>query len=312
MHPKKASLSKIILPLLGLLLLIAVGSTGYLFYKTEQLQAEVLMLQEERNFFLLATASSTEQLALKEAEITKLGDMLELTEEEREDIERDLKREKNKNEEFEDQIKEIAGTVGILDKLSKTDEELLQKYSKVYFLNENFRPDKLTKIDSEYVQEGRRDQYFHTSAWPYLEEMIQDAKDDGIDLKVTSAFRSFEEQAELKGQYTIQYGSGANAFSADQGYSEHQLGTTLDLTTPSVGGPYTSFENTEAFAWLQKNAYKYGFILSYPQGNGFYVYEPWHWRFVGTKLADFMKDEGVTFYDLDQRVINEYLVNIFD
>jgi zinc D-Ala-D-Ala carboxypeptidase len=142
--------------------------------------------------------------------------------------------------------------------------------------------------------------------------MLDDAAEDGIDLKVVSAYRSFDEQDDLKGQYTQLYGSGANTFSADQGYSEHQLGTTLDLTTPTIGGAYTSFATTEAFAWLRANAYKYGFILSYPENNTFYVYEPWHWRFVGEDLARDLHRADAHFYDWDQRKIDEYLISIFD
>jgi D-alanyl-D-alanine carboxypeptidase len=86
----------------------------------------------------------------------------------------------------------------------------------------------------------------------------------------------------LKSQYRVTYGAGtANSFSADQGYSEHQLGTTVDFTTPKVGGTLTGFDKTDSYKWLQNNAYKYGFILSYPSSNGYYIFEPWHWRFVG-------------------------------
>lgn len=264
----------------------------------ENSQSRVLELESE-----LSSANST--IALLNEEITEL-------EEELDDTESDLRREKNRNEEFAEQIEEISGTVGVLDKLSKTDEELLQKYSKTYFLNENFVPMKLSQIDSEYAQAGKKDQYFHGDAIRFLYDMIDEAAEDGIDLKVVSAFRSFEEQAQLKGQYTQVYGSGANTFSADQGYSEHQLGTTVDLTDPTTGGTYTSFADTPAYAWLTKNAYRFGFILSYPKDNGFYVYEPWHWRFVGRDLARDLKDDPLGFYEWDQRKIDEYLVTIFD
>jgi D-alanyl-D-alanine carboxypeptidase len=270
------------------------------------------MLQEERNYFLLETASSSNQLSTRATELEQLQEQLALTEDMLDEATDELRREQNKNEEFADQIQDISRTVGVLDKLSKTDRELLQKYSKVYFLNENFRPEKLTAIPEEYILGGREQQFFHTSAWPFLEDLLEDAREDGIDLRVVSAFRSFETQAELKQQYTVQYGSGANTFSADQGYSEHQLGTAVDFTTPEVGGVYASFADTDAYAWLQKHAHRYGFILSYPQGNEYYIYEPWHWRFVGRDLADHLRDENLTFYDMDQREINEYLVSIFD
>jgi hypothetical protein len=63
---------------------------------------------------------------------------------------------------------------------------------------------------------------------------------------------------------------------------------------------------------MQKNAYKYGFVLSYPKGNVYYVFEPWHWRFVGEKLAADLNKSGDYFYDWDQRKIDTYLVNVFD
>ncbi len=291
------------------LCILLVAVLAYLTYENFRLKKQLDDLSATHE---MLSASSTEALAFKETEVTQLAELLEITTEERDDLERDLRREQDRNDDFENQIEEIAGTVGVLDKLSKTDRELLQKYSRVYFLNENYRPGRLTEIPTEYVLSGRQTQFFHTEAWPYLRRMLEDAEDDGIDLKVTSAFRSFEEQAELKGQYTQTYGSGANAFSADQGYSEHQLGTTADLTTPAIGGPYNSFAQTEAYRWLLENAHTYGFILSYPEGNIHYVYEPWHWRFVGTELAEHMHDEGINFYDMDQREINEYLVSIFD
>ena len=109
------------------------------------------------------------------------------------------------------------------------------------------------------------------------------------------------------------YGAGtANSFSADQGYSEHQLGTTVDMITSGLGGVLDGFDTTKAYQWMLSNAYKYGFILSYPKNNNYYVYEPWHWRFVGIKFAKYLHDQKLNFYDLEQRTIDSYLVSIFD
>lgn len=220
--------------------------------------------------------------------------------------------EQNKNALFEEQIKEIAGTVGVLEKLSKTDPELLQKYSKIYFLNENYRPETLTQISPEYVLNGK-EQWIHAKVWPFLEKLLKDAKKNGGDLLIVSSFRTFDEQASVKESHVIIYGAGtANQFSAEQGYSEHQLGTTVDFTTPEIGSNYSGIKNTESYEWLESNAYRYGFILSYPEINDYYIYEPWHWRFVGAELATKLHQEGKYFYDLDQREIDEYLVSIFD
>lgn len=307
----------LILKLLGATIFILILSlTVYLFLQNKQQAEKISSLLEDRNYFLLESASTTkafmQEKELASSTIAELSQRLALTNDELNDIESDLRREKNKNDDFEDQIDKISGTIVRLDKLSKTDKELLQKYSRAYFLNENFIPMKLKQIPDKYVLTGKKDQYFHGDAIDFLTHMLDAAARDGVDVKIISAYRSFDEQADVKGQFTQVYGTGSNAFSADQGYSEHQLGTTLDLTDKATGGTYDSFAQTEAFTWLEKNGYKYGFILSYPEGNSFYQYEPWHWRFVGKDLADDLRRKNATFYDWDQRKIDEYLVKIFD
>src|SRR5262249_35620771 len=145
----------------------------------------------------------------------------------------------------------------------------------------------------------------HKQVWPHLEDLFEAAEDDGVNLRAASSYRSFDTQAILKGSYTVHYGTGANAFSADQGYSEHQLGTTLDFTTKEIGANWSSaFEGSDGYEWLIKNAYKFGFVISYPKGNTYYIYEPWHWRYVGEGLAKDLHDDGKSFYDLDQRTID--------
>lgn len=224
----------------------------------------------------------------------------------------ELQKERAKNGVFETQIGEIFGTVGKLDKLSKTDKELLQKYSKVYFLNEHYVPESLTLIPKDSLYESNKEVWAHTKVLPYLESLLNAAKNDGLDVKIISAYRSFSEQSSLKGAYTVSYGSGANTFSADQGFSEHQLGTTFDFTNSTVGATFSGFSKTAEYKWLLQNAYKYGFILSYPEDNKYYQYEPWHWRFVGKSLSKRLYEERQNFYDLEQRTIDNYLINIFD
>jgi D-alanyl-D-alanine carboxypeptidase len=301
---------------LGAGALLLAGSAIYLYIQSQSQAKTITVLTAEKEQLFSENASTTQTLLLEQSSasstIAELTARLAALTEELEDVEDDLRQEKNKNDDFEDQIKEISGTVGILDKLSKTDEELLQKYSRTYFLNENFIPMKLEQIDQDYVLTGKKDQYFHGDAVDFLTDMIDDAKDDGLDLKIVSAYRSFDEQEDIKGQFTQVYGTGSNTFSADQGYSEHQLGTTVDLTNPTVGGAYMSFKDTAEYEWLLTHAHRYGFILSYPEGNTFYIYEPWHWRFVGVDLAGDLHRENATFYDWDQRKIDEYLVSIFD
>ena len=210
------------------------------------------------------------------------------------------------------QLNSLSTTVSSLSKLASIDPELLEKYSKVFFLSDNYVPAKLSNIDPSYVY-GTKTLQFESDALPFLTAMIDASRASGADLSVISAYRSFGTQALLKSSYAVTYGKGtANAFSADQGYSEHQLGTAVDLTTNTVKDSFVGFEKTPANTWLTANAYKYGFILSYPSGNGYYVYEPWHWRFVGVKLATMLHAENESFYTLDQRTINAYLISLFD
>ncbi len=213
---------------------------------------------------------------------------------------------------FQGQISSITSTVGTLEKLATTDEELLAKYSKIYFLNENYVPKSLTPVASKYVSPGATNYQIHAQVWPFLERLLNDANADGQHLLVASAYRSFATQSSLKASYKVTYGSGANTFSADQGYSEHQLGTALDFTTEHLGANFNSFASESAYKWLLDNAHKYGFIISYPAGNKYYTYEPWHWRFVGVLLATRLHDDHLNFYDFNQRDIDQYLVKLFD
>lgn len=245
--------------------------------------------------------------------LASLEEKLNITSQASVELFQKIQEQQNLSADFADTIDDIAGTVGTLEKLSKTDKELLQKYSRVYFLSDNYVPIRLKTIAQEYTTDSTKVFQFHSSALNYLENMIEKAEANQITLKVTSAYRSFGAQSALKAGYLVTYGSGSNQFSADQGYSEHQLGTAVDLVTDIPNTNLTTtFENTPAFVWLTKNAHKYGFVLSYPKNNPYYQYEPWHWRFVGVKLATNLYREGMNFSDMDQREIDTYLVKIFD
>lgn len=252
------------------------------------------------------------ELATKENRIKELELSLENSKNENMNLTDALIVEQSKMKLFEDQIKQITGAVSGLEKLSKTDPQLLQKYSKIYFLNEHYVPSDVKIINPEYLYNKDNSQLIHGGVVKHLDRMMNNAKSSNIDLKIVSAYRSFGTQSSLKSSYKVTYGSGANKFSADQGYSEHQLGTTLDFTTSESGAAFTNFEKTDAYEWLKGNAYKFGFILSYPQNNDYYIFEPWHWRFVGVSLAIYLYENNISFYDLDQREIDKYLVQIFD
>ncbi|HEU4677445.1 MAG TPA: M15 family metallopeptidase [Candidatus Paceibacterota bacterium] len=293
------------------LIVVLFAVSGYELYVIRTLESENANLGNDLNAVRTTLSEREATFADDEATLEALKAAYATSEATGADLLKQLSEEKNRNEDFEDQIRSITKDVTKLDKLSKLDPELLKKYSKVYFLNENYKPAKLEEIPEEDRLRKNEPEYIESEVLPFLEDMLSDAKEDGVDLLVLSAYRSYEEQKGLKSAYTVQYGSGANTFSADQGYSEHQLGTTVDFTTAALGG-LTGFENTAAYTWLQKHAYRYGFVISYPENNGYYVYEPWHWRFVGTDLAHDLHVDDKYFYDIEQRTIDTYLLHIFD
>lgn len=262
-------------------------------------------LKETKNNFASSTAGFENKVKQLEADLSQ-------AENENTNLTNSLVAEQAKNNLFEEQINTIQGAVGILEKLNKTDKELLQKYSKVYFLNENYVPSNLAEIDSKYLYNKEQSLQIHANVQPYLYNLFENASSSGVSMEIISAYRSFGAQTSLKLSYKMTYGSGANKFSADQGYSEHQLGTAVDITTPDIGESFLKFETTTAYKWLTENAYKYGFIFSYPKQNTYYRFEPWHWRFVGVALATKLYDSDKYFYNLDQREIDLYLISIFD
>jgi LAS superfamily LD-carboxypeptidase LdcB len=295
--------------LIFFVLATAIGLLGHLAYQDYRLGKENLVLENELFQTKTDFASTTRYL---DAVVLSLERNLATTTAERNDFEQKYLDQYGRLNLLDVKVQGLQGMVSLLDKLQKTDKELLIKYSKIYFLNENYAPAALVKINSEYTYHPEKDYMFLAGAWPFFDELMSQAQGAGIDIEITSSYRSFDQQGQIKATHTMIYGSGANAFSADQGYSEHQLGTTVDFTTSKIGATFTGFEKTPAYQWLLDNAYKYGFVISYPEKNQYYEFEPWHWRFVGRDLAGFLHQQGKHFYDLDQREIDQYLVSIFN
>jgi D-alanyl-D-alanine carboxypeptidase len=118
-------------------------------------------------------------------------------------------------------------------------------------------------------------------------EMSAAALADGVVIRIGSAFRSVDRQAEII-RAKLAEGLSLDAVlcvSAPPGCSEHHTGRAIDVTTTEGAPLEPEFEKTEAFRWLSQNAGRFGFALSYPAGNPFgYDYEPWHWCFMPTEV----------------------------
>ncbi len=141
-----------------------------------------------------------------------------------------------------------------------------------------------------------------------LKAMAKAADDNGTPLVAWSPFRGYKQQVALFNGYAGWNGEkytnfkDAITFSARPGHSEHQTGLTIDFVAVGDTGLTSNWEVTRTGAWMAKNAWKYGWLMSYPKGKDevvCYHYEPWHYRYVGRELAEKIHDSGLT--------IREYL-----
>lgn len=309
----KTKLEKVFIAFLSLVIICAFSYTIWQYkIVSNELVLANQKYQTETKDAIARQKKLTDELTQKDIYILFL-------ENENSDINKNLTDVKTKSEEdknlIQDRIENLGKTIEQIKKIQNTDAEILEKYSKIYFLNENYIPESLSFIPTEYIVNKDNQIRLNSKVMPSLIKMIEDSKNAGsttAPLMIISGYRSFEEQKNLKMTYKMKYGSGANTFSADQGYSEHQLGTTVDVSNEKLMYRYTSFGESQTYKWMQDNAYKYGFILSYPKGNASYIYEPWHYRFVGIELATELHNRGLYFYQMDQREIDTYLGKVFD
>ena len=133
-----------------------------------------------------------------------------------------------------------------------------------------------------------------------LKALLQAAKGAGHGLELQSAYRSFSYQKTTFESWVEKEGQAAALkSSARPGHSEHQLGTSLDFREVGGKAPWDleDFAQTPGGAWLAEHAWKYGFIMSYPKDKAdvtCYIYEPWHYRYVGVEVARAVKESGLT------------------
>ena len=166
--------------------------------------------------------------------------------------------------------------------------------NKFYYLDNNYIPQNLENIDSKYSASGRK---LVNVARISFEFLAKKAKEEGYNIRAVSTYRSYDYQTSLYNNYVKQDGvENADKYSARAGFSEHQTGLAVDVD--NVTSNFNNFENTEEYKWMLENAYKYGFILRYPKGKEDitgYIYEPWHYRYVGIEIASFINQNNITY-----------------
>lgn len=129
-------------------------------------------------------------------------------------------------------------------------------------------------------------------------EMKAAAKEAGFNLYIGSGYRSYSSQSKIYKNYVKRDGqTKADTYSARAGHSEHQTGLAIDICDYNYKGKCinSGYNNTESAKWLSDNAYKYGFILRYPNGKTNetgYKYESWHYRYIGKDMAQKLYNNG--------------------
>lgn len=183
---------------------------------------------------------------------------------------------------------------------------LTSPVDKVRGLPAGYVPPGLTRVPDEWVAPGFEGQLLRYVVVQALERLRATAEADGIDLRVRSAYRSYEHQVWTFAHWVNVHGlEHAERISARPGHSEHQLGTTIDFTSPSMNWQLgAGFADTPEGRWLAEHGHRFGFALSYPRGAEHitgYVFEPWHWRYIGEEAAQAWFEAGrpplITFLD---------------
>ncbi len=177
---------------------------------------------------------------------------------------------------------------------------LLALVSKETTLKSDYKPSDLQRIPS-YMNSSHTTIYLRAEALTKLEQLWEAAEADGVNLlRIRSAYRSYSTQDRLFSDYASRHGEAqANRFSARPGQSEHQLGTTVDFGGTSVDFQ-AAYADTEQGRWLADNAHLYGFVMSYPAGKEHitgYIFEPWHYRYIGVNAAMEWKQSGKTLIE---------------
>ena len=130
-----------------------------------------------------------------------------------------------------------------------------------------------------------------------LQQMYQSATAAGVPFIITSAYRDYWLQTTLFNNYAARDGvAAAETYSARPSHSEHQTGLAADLDDGSGCAFMSCFGETATGLWLRENAHQFGFILRYDNGQQHvvgYIYEPWHFRYVGLDIATDMRAKGI-------------------
>lgn len=167
-----------------------------------------------------------------------------------------------------------------------------------HFMEDGYVP-KLAEVEEGY--------YFDVRAVKDLEEMLKAGREEGMDFRVCSAYRTMEKQISLYENKvsSLMREEGINYEEACQqagntvavpGTSEHQLGLAVDIVAKHYQTLDEKQADTKEAKWLKEHCHEYGFILRYPldktEETGI-IFEPWHYRYVGKEAAEEIMEQGI-------------------
>ena len=254
-------MNKLLTALIGIMLVILCVSVGYrVFNKTENTE-EVINKEPEIQATIEPTQSTEPTVAPVETSLPTSTPVVEAND----------------------------------DRFTNTD-SLLILVNKTHPISETYEPKDLVKPN---VKSNKTGLSLRKEAAEALETMFNAALNDNITLVLGSSYRSYNYQQTLFTNYSKRDGEeAANKYSARAGTSEHQTGLACDISD-AAGAHYLkqSFKDTAEGMWLKDNAHRFGFILRFPLGKEDitgYMFEPWHFRYVGVEEAQKIVDSGLT------------------
>lgn len=146
-----------------------------------------------------------------------------------------------------------------------------------------------------------------------LKALFDAAEKDGIELMLSSAYRSVDDQKQLYEQFVAEQGQDmAELYVVEPGASEHHTGLSVDFSTASAACEADSDKCSlaqDAAAWLFENGPRFGFIQRYPEGKQpltGVAFEPWHYRYLGIPMAKMVAASGLTYDEIVRQVAPGY------
>lgn len=193
-----------------------------------------------------------------------------------------------------------------------SDESITVLVNKLNSLSEQYVPEDLVTVSVPTVLENPEVNQLRAEADTALTDMFESAEKEGFFLFARSGYRSYNTQVHLFDGYAEKHGEeAANTYSAKPGFSEHQTGLVMDITSESVQFQLTEqFGETDEGKWVAEHAHQFGFIIRYPQHKEDitgYIYEPWHLRYLGKEVAEAVYESDVTYEEflVDKGVIDD-------